>query len=40
MRVRLSGAMTLFGLSLGAGFLMVALGAWLTISQVRVNGPH
>ncbi len=40
MRVRLSGAMNLFGLFLGAGFLMLALGAWLTIAQVRVNGPH
>ncbi len=40
MRVRLSGAMTLFGLSLGAGFLLLAVGAVLTISQVRVNGPH
>ncbi len=40
MRVRLSGAMNLFGLFLGAGFLLLAVGAWLTISQVRINGPH
>ena len=40
MRVRLSGAISLFGAFLGAGFLLLAIGTWLTVSQVRINGPH
>ncbi len=39
MKLRVSGVMTLFGVTLMAGLLIISAGAWLTVSQVRVNGP-
>ncbi len=39
MNLRLSRVMGLFGACLMAGFLLLAAGAWFTVSQVRVNGP-
>ena len=39
MRLRLSGAMNLFGASLAVGLLMLAAASWIAIETVRVGGP-
>lgn len=39
MNLRISGALTLFGVVLLAGVLLVTGMAWLTINEVRIGGP-
>ncbi len=37
-KLRLSGAMSLFGLALAAGLILLSLSAWVSINQVRIGG--
>jgi methyl-accepting chemotaxis protein len=38
LKLRLSGAMNLFGLALAAGLILLSLSAWVSINQVRIGG--
>jgi methyl-accepting chemotaxis protein len=39
MRVKLSGAMNLFGAALAVGLVLLAAGSWKAISSQRIGGP-
>ncbi|WP_297513381.1 HAMP domain-containing methyl-accepting chemotaxis protein [uncultured Caulobacter sp.] len=39
MRLKLSGAMNLFGVALAVGLMLLAAGSWRAISSQRIGGP-
>jgi len=39
MRLRLSGAMNLFGAALGAGLVLLGAVSWFSIDKLRIGGP-